>query len=76
MAATSIKVPAELRDRVNREAQARGLTAAGLISTLLDECERHWRMEAFGRAYRGADMAYFDEAQEWEIAGVVGLAEQ
>ncbi len=76
MVATSIKVPVELRDRVNREAQARGLTAAGLISTLLDEYERHWRMEAFGQAFRRADMAYFDEAREWEIVGIDGLGEQ
>lgn len=47
--ATTIKVPVELRDRINREARARGVTAAGLIEGLLDGYERRWRMESFGR---------------------------
>jgi hypothetical protein len=65
---TTIKVPVELRDRINREAQERGVTAAGLIEKLLDGYERRRRMEAFGRAFRGADQAYRDEFREWDVA--------
>lgn len=65
--ATTIKVPAELRDRINREAQERGITAAGFIAGLVDGYERRRRMEAFGRAFRGADRAYWDEFREWDV---------
>ncbi len=65
--ATTIKVPAELRDRINREAQERGITAAGFIEGLVDGYERRRRMEAFGRAFRGADRAYRDEFREWDV---------
>jgi len=66
--ATTIKVPEELRDRINRDAQDRGVTAAGLIEGLLDGYERRRRMEAFGRAVRGADQDYWDEFRDWDIA--------
>jgi hypothetical protein len=33
---TTIKVPVELRDRINRRAQEQGVTATGLIEKLLD----------------------------------------
>ncbi|OBY32186.1 toxin-antitoxin system protein [Mycolicibacter kumamotonensis] len=65
--ATTIKVPAELRDRINREAQERGITAAGFIEGLVDGYERRRRMEEFGRAFRGADRAYRDEFREWDV---------
>jgi hypothetical protein len=65
---TTIKVPVELRDRINRDAQERGVTAAGLIEKLLDGYERRRRMEAFGRAFRGADQEYRDEFREWDVA--------
>ncbi len=65
--ATTIKVSAELRDRINRVAQERGVTAAGLIERLLDEHERRRRMEAFGRAFRGAEKAYWDEFRSWDV---------
>ena len=65
---TTIKVPVELRDRINREAQERGLTAAGLVEKLLDGYERRRRMEAFGRAFRCADQDYRDEFREWDVA--------
>ena len=66
---TTIKVPVELRDRINRDAQEQGVSAAGLIEKLLDGYERRRRMEAFGRAFRGADRkAYRDEFREWDIA--------
>lgn len=66
--ATTIKVSTELRDRINRDAQARGVTAAGLIEGLLDGYERRRRMEAFGRAFRDADPGYWDEFSAWDVA--------
>jgi len=66
--ATTIKVSEELRDRINRDAQERGVTAAGLIEGLLDGYERRRRMEAFGHAVRGADQEYWDEFSEWDTA--------
>lgn len=68
MPATTIKVPSELRDRINRDAQAHGLTAAGLIENLLDAFDRRQRMAEFGRAFRGADDRYWDEFHEWDVA--------
>lgn len=69
MATTTIKVPAELRDRINRDARERGLTAAGLIEGLLDGYERSRRMEAFGRAFRDADETYWEDFRAWDVAG-------
>lgn len=65
--ATTIKVSAELRDRINRDAHERGVTAAGLIERLLDAHERRQRMEAFGRVFRDADSAYWDEFRSWDV---------
>lgn len=64
---TTIKVSEELRDRINREARAHGVSASGLIENLLDGYERRRRMEAFGRAFRGADRAYRDESAAWDV---------
>lgn len=68
MGTTTIKVSTELRDRINRDAHERGLPAAGLIESLLDAYERRRRMEAFGRAFRGADAEYWDEFTSWDLA--------
>lgn len=65
---TTIKVPVELRDRINRDAKERGVTAAGLIEGLLDGYERRRRMEDFGRAVRHAKEDYWDEFHEWDVA--------
>ncbi len=35
---------------------------------LLDGFERRQRMEAFGRAYRGAERDYWDEFHQWDVA--------
>lgn len=64
---TTIKVPVELRDRINRDAQERGVTAAGFIQGLVDGYERRRRMESFGRALRAADRDYWDEFREWDV---------
>ncbi|MBO9577882.1 MAG: hypothetical protein J7480_03825 [Microbacteriaceae bacterium] len=71
MTFTTIKVSSGLRDRINRDAAARGVSAAGLIEGLLDGLERRQRMEAFGRAVRGADDAYWDEIRGWDVS-VIG----
>lgn len=65
--ATTIKVPVELRDRINRNAQEHGMTAAKLIEKLLDAHERRQRMEAFGRAFREAEASYWDEFRSWDV---------
>lgn len=65
---TTIKVSTQLRDRINRDAKERELTAAGLIENLLDAYERRRRMESFGRALRGADSEYWDEFASWDLA--------
>lgn len=67
MGMTTIKVPSELRDRINHEARERGLPAAGLIENLLDAYERRRRMEAFGRAFRAADAEYWEEFAAWDL---------
>ncbi|MCB1274760.1 MAG: hypothetical protein KDB25_10295 [Leucobacter sp.] len=68
MTMTTIKVPAELRDRINRDARERGLPAAGLIESLLDAYERRRRMESFGRAFRSSEADYWDEFKSWDLA--------
>ena len=70
MATTTIKVPVELRDRINRDAREHGVTAAGLIERLPDAYERRQCMEAFGRAVRGADVTYWDEFRDWDVTGM------
>lgn len=74
MPATTIKVPSELRDRINRGAQDRGLTAAGLIEDLLDTDEGRQRMESFGLAFRRADDRYWEEFGAWDAAQSVNPA--
>ncbi|MFT4215539.1 MAG: hypothetical protein QM622_12320 [Microbacterium sp.] len=75
MAMTTIKVSTQLRDRINRDAQERGLPAAGLIENLLDAYERRRRMESFGRAIRGAGSEYWDELASWDLTSGAVLDE-
>lgn len=75
MSMTTIKVSSDLRDRINRGAGERGLSAAGLIENLLDAYERRQRMEAFGRAFRGADQDYWDEFRAWDVTLDDGLSD-
>lgn len=71
---TTIKVPRELRERISRDARRHGLTAAGLISSLLDDLERADRLRAVGQAYaRGVDAEYAAELDQWDQAAVDGL---
>lgn len=67
MVMTTIKVPVELRDRINRDARERGVTAASLIEKMLDGHERRVRMHAFGAAFRDADDGYWDEFRQWDV---------
>lgn len=67
-ATTTIKVPPALRDRVNREASTRGLTAAEWLTELVDDYERRKRLDAFGRAFAGADEQYRAESAAWDSA--------
>jgi len=63
---TTIKVPATLRDRINRDAGERGVTAAELLEKLVDDYERRQRFEAFGRAFAAdTDPGYQAEADLW-----------
>lgn len=72
---TTIKVPKHLRERLSRNAGRAGLTAAALISELLDERERQARFEAVRHAYEAsADDAYAAETQEWDSLAGDGLA--
>lgn len=66
--ATTIKVPVELRDRINRRAREQGDTAAGFLAKLVDNDERQKRMSAFGRAFATADDRYWDEFHVWDAA--------
>jgi predicted transcriptional regulator len=67
---TTIKVSKDLRERISRDAAAQGTTAAGLISSLLDEHEKRARLAAVRRAYATADDGYLAEFEQWdELAG-------
>lgn len=70
---TTIKVPKDLRARISRDAAEQGVTAAGLISALLDEHERRARFRAVGRAYAAADPAYEAETDQWDALAGDGL---
>jgi hypothetical protein len=72
---TTIKVPKDLRARISREAAEQGTTAAGLISTLLDEHEKRGRLRAVGRAYATADSSYAEEIEQWDTLAGDGLSE-
>ena len=64
---TTIKVPKRLRQRISAEAARDGVTAAGLLSSLLDERDRAARFEAVRAAYaRGVDEDYREETRAWD----------
>lgn len=74
MAGTTIKVPAELRDRLNIEAHRAGTSVAGVITQLLAERERANRFSEIREAMQSmtdADWrAYGAEAELWEAGSV------
>lgn len=70
-ATTTIKVTTELRDRINRDALGRGVSAARFLEEMLDDYERAQRLLAVGLAMRenppGED--YWDEFAEIDAVG-------
>jgi hypothetical protein len=71
---TTIKVPRLLRERISRDASARGVTAAALLTELVDRYEREQRLAAVGDAYAaGPDAAYADDTAAWDETNADGL---
>ncbi len=68
MTATTIKVPASLRDRVRAEAAAHGRTMAEHIEVLLDEEARHQRLADLREqmALNPPDEDYLRDAAAWQ----------
>jgi hypothetical protein len=71
---TTIKVPRSLRERIARDASARGVTAAALIAELVDRYERERRLAAVGRAYESVDPDYAEETAAWHATSADGLS--
>jgi hypothetical protein len=69
---TTIKTPKPLRERLARDAAAEGVTAATLISRLLDEHERRARFQAVAAAHAQLDDSYDAETREWDAVVGVG----
>lgn len=64
---TTIKVPTIVRDRISRGASERGITAAALITELLDSYDREQRLAAVGRVYAAdVDAEYVAETRSWD----------
>jgi hypothetical protein len=70
---TTIKTPKPLRERLARDAAAEGVTAAGLISRLLDEHERRQRFRAVAAVYAQPDESYDAETEAWDALAGDGL---
>ncbi|TCJ29409.1 toxin-antitoxin system protein [Nocardioides jejuensis] len=64
-ATTTIAVSPVLRDRINRDAGAHGLTAAGFLERLLDAYERTEMLDSFGTAFAAAGPDYRAELSWW-----------
>ncbi|HBS73441.1 MAG: hypothetical protein CMF56_02190 [Leifsonia sp.] len=78
MVATTIKVPGELRDKLNAEARSRGTTVAGVIEHLIaerDRAERFRRMRAERAALAPSQRAELvTEYTDVEAAAVADLS--
>jgi hypothetical protein len=70
---TTIKVPKQLRERIAREAAGRGLTAAALITLLLDDRDRARRFQGVRDSYAVPDLDYRDEVEAWDATSADGL---
>ena len=70
---TTIKVSKDLRARIARGAAQRRVTAAGLISSLLDEHDREARLQAVGRAYLEASATDDADTVAWDSLAGDGL---
>jgi hypothetical protein len=67
-AMSTVKVPRSLRERISREAANEGLTAAGLLTRLLDDHARRGRFASVQQAYRNVDQVYLQETESWNLA--------
>jgi len=81
MVATTIKVPSELRDKLNAEARSRDTTVAGVIEHLIaerDRAERFRRMRAERAALtpsqRAELAAEYTNAEAAAVADLPGAA--
>ena len=76
MAMTTIRVEAEVRDRLAARAQAHGRSLGAELSAMLDEMTWQGIEAGYRRlAANGAELAaYRAEADEWASAGLGGLA--
>lgn len=72
-AATTIKVPRELRDRIAQHAKKAGEPAAAFLSELLDAYERANRFAAVRAAHASADGSYRVETAGWDAVAVEGI---
>jgi hypothetical protein len=77
MALTTIKIPTELRDRISADAKERGVTAAALLSELINDYERARRFAAIREAYANLppDDDYWAETRDWDTLSGDGLAD-
>lgn len=77
MAATTIKVSSELRDRLNEVAAERGLTAGSLVEKLLDDWLWQQQVELAIRQMRSMTpeekAEYMAEFEEWDVTLCDGL---
>ena len=73
MDVTTIKVSKDLRDRIASSARTSGVSAAELISRLLDDRERQARLAAVRAAYVECDAEYDAETVAWDRLAGDGL---
>ena len=77
MAATTIKVSTEVRDRLNALAAEEGLTAGSLVEKLMEEYLWKIKVETAGRQMRAMSPAeradYMAEVAEWDATLSDGL---
>lgn len=77
---TTIKLDADLRDRLNAEARARGMTAGSFVEQLLETWLREQRFAAMRAAMARTspkEMAsYLEETGAWDALAGDGLADE
>lgn len=70
---TTIKVPKSVRERIAARAGEQRITAAELITQLLDEADRRSRFDAVRAAYADPDLSYRAETETWDTLADDGL---
>lgn len=77
MTATTIKVSAELRDRLNAVAEKQGLTAGSMVEKLLEDWLWRQKVELAKQQMRSMTpeekAEYLAEAAEWDVTLSDGL---